>query len=74
MADELVLERWPKSFEVACMLSDNWNQGRVFSGQLGDVRFSKTVRYDRPFDPAQRLGRDQHTVLIFQGERIPLGN
>jgi hypothetical protein len=73
VADELIFESWPKSFEVAEMLSDKWNQGRQFSGQLGDVRISKVVRYNARFEPATRLTNDDSTVLFLEGSRIPLG-
>lgn len=73
VAEELVLEPWPKSFEVAEMLSDRWRQGRQFSGELGDVRISKTVRYTATFQPPRRLTKDNHTALLLEGGRIPLG-
>ncbi len=64
--EELVLKPWPQSFEVAEMLSDHWNQNRVFTGELGDVRFSNVVRYSSPFKPASRLPKDDDTVLRFE--------
>ena len=71
-ADELVLEPWPRSFEVASMLSDKWQQGRHFTGELGDVRISKTVRYNAAFNPPPRLTQDEHTVLLLAGQQLPL--
>jgi hypothetical protein len=70
--ESLVLEHWPKSFEVTQMLSDKWSQGRVFSGELGDVRFSKTVRYTKPFEPPSSLPEDGETTLRLDGRRLPL--
>lgn len=70
--ESLVLEYWPKSFEVAEMLSDKWNQGRVFSGELGDVRISKTVRYTKPFEPPTSLPADDDSTLRLDGRRLPL--
>lgn len=72
VAQELVLEHWPKSFETAQMLSDRWNQGRVFSGQLGDVRISRTIRYTKPFAFPTSLPHDEDTVLHFAGDQLPL--
>ncbi|MBC8353790.1 MAG: hypothetical protein H8E66_17460 [Planctomycetes bacterium] len=72
IAGELILEPWPASFEVAQMLSDKWNQGRVFSGQIGDIRISSLVRYEKPFDAPTALPADQHCVLHFAGDQIPL--
>lgn len=68
----LVLEPWPQSFQVAEMMSDRWNQNREFSGQLGDTRISRRVRYRLPFQPVVKLDRDEHTVLLLEGGRIPL--
>lgn len=68
----LVLEPWPESFQVAEMMSDRWNQNREFSGQLGDTRISRRVRYRTPFQPVVKLDRDEHTVLLLEGGRIPL--
>ena len=70
--ENLVLEYWPKSFEVAEMLSDKWNLGRVFSGELGDVRISKTVRYTKPFEPPTSLPADEDSTLRLDGRRLPL--
>ncbi len=70
--ESLVLEYWPKSFEVARMLSDKWNQGRVFSGELGDVRISKTVRYIESFPSPRSLPDDAETTLRLDGRRLPL--
>lgn len=70
--ESLVLEYWPKSFEVAEMLSDKWNQGRVFSGELGDVRISKTVRYTKTFEPPTSLPADEDSPLRLDGRRLPL--
>lgn len=70
--ESLVLEHWPKSFEVTQMLSDKWNQGRVFSGELGDVRISKTIRYTKPFEPPSSLPEDDETTLRLDGRRLPL--
>jgi hypothetical protein len=70
--ESLVLEYWPKSFEVAQMLSDKWNLGRVYSGELGDVRISKTVRYTKPFEPPTALPKDDETTLRLDGRRLPL--
>ena len=72
VADSLVLEHWPKSFEVAEMFSDRWNLGRVFSGHIGDVRISRTVRYSTPFKASTRLSRDEDTVLLLDGRNFPL--
>lgn len=72
-ADEsLVLEYWPKSFEVTQMLSDKWSQGRVYSGDLGDVRISRTVRYSAPFSLPRSLPRDADTTMRIDGRRLPL--
>ncbi|MEO1994617.1 MAG: LamG-like jellyroll fold domain-containing protein [Planctomycetaceae bacterium] len=68
----LVLEPWPESFQVAEMMSDHWNQHREFSGQLGDTRISRRVRYRTQFPQVVKLGQDEHTVLLLQGGRIPL--
>ena len=68
----LVLEYWPKSFEVTRMLSDKWNQGRVFSGELGDVRISRAVRYTEPFPVPRSLTKDAQTTLHLDGRRLPL--
>ena len=70
--DHLVLEPWPDSFLVAKMLSDHWSQGRVYSGQLGDVRISRVVRYDHPFPAAIQLIMDDQTVVHLPGAKIPL--
>ena len=70
--ESLVLEYWPTSFEVTRMLSDKWNQGRVFSGELGDVRISKTVRYSVPFRPPSSLPKDKSTTMRLDGSRLPL--
>lgn len=72
VSEELVLEPWPQSFEVAQMLSDKWNQGRVFSGQIGDVRISRTIRYDTAFVAPTSLARDEMCVLHFSGNKVPL--
>ena len=53
-------------------MSDRWNQNREFSGQLGDTRISRRVRYRLPFQPVVKLDRDEHTVLLLEGGRIPL--
>ena len=71
-AEELVLEHWPKSFEVAEMFSDKWNQGRVFSGQVGDVRISRVVRYREPFQARTRWRRDSDASLWIAGDQVPL--
>ncbi len=71
-AEQLVLEYWPRSFEVAEMLCDHWNLGRVFSGQIGDVRISKSVRYTRPFDPPRRLPEDADCVLYLDRRKLTL--
>jgi hypothetical protein len=70
--EKLVLEYWPKTFEVAQMFSDQWNQGRIFTGQIGDVRISREVRYTAEFNPPKKLTKDTETVLFFDGKRIPL--
>lgn len=70
--ESLVLEYWPKSFEVAQMLSDKWNLGRVYSGKLGDVRISKSVRYTKPFEPPTSLPADEGSTLRLDGRRLPL--
>ena len=70
--ESLVLEYWPKSFEVTQMLSDKWGQGRVFSGDLGDVRISRSVRYVEPFSPLTTLPADSETSLRLDGRRLPL--
>jgi hypothetical protein len=70
--EKLVLEYWPKSFEVTRMLSDKWNLGRVFSGDLGDVRISRSVRYAKPFSPLTTLPADSETSLRLDGRRLPL--
>lgn len=72
VGEQLVLEYWPTSFAVAEMLSDKWNQGRVFSGQLGDVRLSRVVRYRDSFTPPRALPDDEHAVLRLPGNSIPL--
>ena len=66
VAEDLILNEWPKDFEVAEMLSDHWNQGRAFSGKLGDVRISKVLRYDEKFSPANHLPKDENTVLLIE--------
>ncbi|MBP88867.1 MAG: hypothetical protein CMJ64_19500 [Planctomycetaceae bacterium] len=71
-ADELVLEPWPQSFEVAEMLSDKWNLGRVFSGQVGDVRISRIVCYQDSFEPPSTLAADEQCAFRLDGSRIPL--
>lgn len=71
VADELVLTYWPNSFHVAEMMSDHWNQGRVFTGILGDVRISRRVRYVKDFPPPTELATDDNTVLHFAGGAIP---
>ncbi len=68
----LVLEFWPKSFQVTRMLSDKWSQGRVYSGDLGDVRISESVRYTESFFPPMSLPRDALTTLRVDGMRLPL--
>jgi hypothetical protein len=70
--ESLILEHWPGSFAVTRMLSDKWNQGRVFSGKIGDVRISKTVRYTKPFEPPTSLPEDKQTTLRLDGRRLPL--
>lgn len=70
--ESLVLEYWPKSFEVTRMLSDKWNQGRVFSGELGDVRISRTVRYIEAFSTPRSLPKDAETTLHLDGRYLPL--
>ena len=69
--ENLVLEHWPSTFEVAKMLSDHWNQGRVFSGELGDVRFSSAVRYHKPFTPPTRLLSDKDTSFHINAGNLP---
>ena len=71
VAEELVLGPWPKSFEIASMLSDPWNLNRVFTGMLGDVRISQEIQYAKDFKPAARLKRDTATVLLLAGGKIP---
>ena len=70
--ESLVLEYWPKSFEVTQMLSDKWGLGRVFSGELGDVRISRLVRYAEPFSPPKVLSSDSRTTLRLDGRSLPL--
>jgi len=70
--ESLVLEYWPRSFPVARMLSDKWNQGRIFTGRLGDVRISKTIRYTRAFAPPLSLPADDDSTLRLDGRRLPL--
>jgi hypothetical protein len=72
VADELILEYWPKMFEVAEMFSDHWNLGRLFSGRIGDVRVSGSVRYTTPFEPPARLSKTKQTVLLLKGNAISL--
>ena len=72
VGETLVLEYWPRSFPVARMLSDKWNQGRVFSGRLGDVRISKTIRYTRAFVPPLSLPEDADSTMRLDGRRLPL--
>jgi hypothetical protein len=60
---DLILNEWPTSFGVTEMLTDHWNQGRVFSGLLGDVRISKTLRYREPFEPDTSLKKDKQTTM-----------
>lgn len=72
IAESLVLEYWPQSFEVAQMLSDKWSLARVFSGHVGDVRVSRVVRYDKPFESPTMLARDKHTVVLLHGSALPL--
>lgn len=72
VAESLILEYWPLNFQVAEMLSDKWNQGRVFSGELGDVRISRIVRYTQPFKPPITLPKDDDSVLRLNGNQIPL--
>ena len=74
IGEELVLEYWPQTFEVAEMFSDQWNQGRVFSGQIGDIRVSRVVRYSGSFEPPTKLENDEQTELFFAGSHVPLGN
>lgn len=71
-AEELVLEPWPQSFQVAEMLSDRWKLNRVFTGELGDVRFSNVVRYSSRFEPAQQFPKDNRTVFHVERGRIDL--
>lgn len=68
VADQLVLEKWPNTFEVAQLLSDKWGQGRCFSGQLGQVRFSGSVRYDADFHPPALLKSDDQTTLLLPAD------
>ena len=72
VSEELVLEYWPQSFEVAELLSDKWNQGRLFSGSIGDVRISNVVRYRADFNPPSRLLRDEFCSFHLAGNRIPI--
>jgi hypothetical protein len=72
VAESLILEYWPQNFQVAEMLSDKWNQGRVFTGELGDVRISRTVRYTQPFEKPVTLPKDDDSVLRLNGSKIPL--
>ncbi|MBM81464.1 MAG: hypothetical protein CMJ78_12855 [Planctomycetaceae bacterium] len=70
VAETLVLERWPQTFEVAQMLSDRWNQGRVYSGTLGDVRFSKVIRYEKSFKPPNDLPADRQTSFSIKAGEL----
>lgn len=70
--ESLIPEYWPKTFEVAEMLSDYWSQGRVYSGQLGDVRISRTVRYSKPFDVPKRLLKDADCTVHLDHKRLPI--
>ena len=70
--EELVLEYWPQSFEVAELLSDKWNRGRVFSGSIGAVRISSVVRYREDFNPPSSLPRDDFCSFHLAGNRIPI--
>ena len=72
VSEELVLEYWPQSFEVAELLSDKWNLGRVFSGSIGDVRISSVVRYREDFNPPSSLPRDDFCSFHLAGNRIPI--
>jgi hypothetical protein len=72
VAESLIFEYWPQNFQVAEMLSDKWNQGRVFSGELGDVRISRIVRYTQPFKAPIALPKDDDSVLHLNGKQIPL--
>ena len=72
VSESLVLEYWPRSFSVARMLSDKWNQGRVFSGRLGDVRISRIIRYRRTFVPPRSLPPDVDSTLRLDGRQLPL--
>ena len=72
VSEELVLEHWPQSFEVAELLSDKWNLGRVFSGSIGDVRISNVVRYRKDFNPPSSLPRDDFCSFHLAGTRIPI--
>jgi hypothetical protein len=72
VAESLILEYWPQNFQVAEMLSDKWNQGRVFTGELGDVRISRTVRYTQSFKQPITLPKDDDSVLRLNGNQIPL--
>ena len=72
VADELILEYWPNTFEVAEMFSDHWNLGRLFSGHIGDVRISGSVQYETPFKPPSHLSKTKQTVLLLKGNAIPL--
>jgi len=72
VSEKLVLEYWPQSFEVAELLSDKWNLGRVFSGSIGDVRISSVVRYREDFNPPSSLPRDDFCSFHLAGNRIPI--
>ena len=72
VSEKLVLEYWPQSFEVAELLSDKWNRGRVFSGSIGDVRISSVVRYREDFNPPSSLPRDDFCSFHLAGNRIPI--
>jgi hypothetical protein len=71
VAESLILNYWPQNFQVAEMLSDKWNKGRVFSGKLGDVRLSRTVRYTQPFKQPVSLPKDDDSVMWLDGNEIP---
>jgi len=70
VGERLVLEKWPSSFEVAKMLSDHWNQGRVYSGELGDIRFSRVIRYEKKFTPPSSLPNDKETSFHIKAVKL----
>lgn len=62
---KLVTQPWPASFDRFQVFGDPWvSRTRDFTGSWGGVRFSRAVRYRKPFHPPVKWTRDATTRLL----------